>query len=193
MLHRLGKLKYRVALVVVLLLLAFFAIRAFDAYKGLMEKMLYGHADMHSVRGWMNVDRVSKLYDADPACICGQFNMTLASCSRKSVWELNDGGPRRRPPDDRQLFELMSPVFEKIAMCMYEKPPPDDWMRFTYIPVLYGVDGGCVCTGLDLSAQDCGWMRVLDLIDKRRPEEAGTVKDEVWSVVRGCRGTSGGQ
>jgi hypothetical protein len=192
MLRRLGKAKYRIALVVVLAILAFFLLRAFDNYRALVESALYGKADIHSIRGWMNVDRVSRLYNADPACICGQYNLSMPVCSMKSMWELEGGGRRRLPPDDRGLFLMMNPVFERITLCMYDKPKPDDWMRISFISRLYSVEQDCVCGRMGLSKEDCGSMLVIDLIRQRGPGQDATVKDEIWGAVQECPKAAGG-
>jgi hypothetical protein len=188
------KWKYRVAVVAVALLLAFFAGRALDAYKALMEKAVYGKADIHSIRGWMNVDRLSRIYNADPACICGQFNLSLQDCQRKSMWELNDGGGRRLPPSDGKFVERMTPVYEKVTFCMFEKPKPEDWMRVDYASRLYSADAGCICKKMGIPDEDCLKTSVGDIVRQRGPaQEPGRVKEEFWNIVGECGRAKGGQ
>jgi hypothetical protein len=191
---RLLKWGYRLALVVIILLLAFFLRRAFGDYKGLMEKMLYGEADITSLRGWMNVERVSRLYNADPACICGQYNLSLQECSKRTLFDLDGGGRRRMPPDPRQRADMMAAVYERVTTCMARKPMPQGWMSMDYASRLYSADMGCVCGKMGVSADECPKATVMGLVKRQGPEgDVRGVEDMLWRALGECADTPGAQ
>ena len=187
-----SKIKYRVVLVVLLILLVFFSVRALDSYRALGEKIVTGHSNVESLRGWMSLSYVAKLYDADPACLCQKFNIEPAECERTKLYELTPPpSPQAAQNLQRRVKIERTPIFEKVVSCQYEIPPPQEWMSMTYVSELYQAHPSCVCGQLQIDTTQCESMTVKDVfkVKKQSPKET---RRQLDAAVKGCSTLVGG-
>ncbi|MFC2162134.1 hypothetical protein ACFLRF_00500 [Candidatus Altiarchaeota archaeon] len=156
------KTKYRIALGVTIVLLIFFAYRAMDSYRALIEQVLYGRADVRSLRGWMSMEYISRMYGADQDCICSEFDLKPDECLKMKIWETRPNEEKGASIGERVLDER-NELFEKVTVCQDKKPLPQDWMSMGFLSRLHGLDLDCVCDALGASIDDCSATLVHDV------------------------------
>ncbi|MFH1721244.1 MAG: hypothetical protein ABH950_01420 [Candidatus Altiarchaeota archaeon] len=166
----------RILLVVLIILLGFFVIRAFYSYKGLIEKSVTGYVHADSVRGWMTVGYVSQLYDIEEECICRQLNYSEDQCRTTRVGETF--GDRRIP-----IEEAKKELTLTVLGCRAEQKGEriiEPWMDVALASRVFNADPKCVCENLKISSKQCLQTELVDLI----PEEELKGGNETLNKIR---------
>lgn len=100
-------------------LLAFFGLRALLAYRALMERAVYGEATVASLRGWMSVPYAASLIEADTACVCMALEVPVTTCDATKV---RDVITARGITDRRAFVTYLGNAFDRCRTA--PAPPP---------------------------------------------------------------------
>lgn len=174
---------YRLLLVLAVVLLLFFSYKLYDSYKALVEKSVYGTSDVTSLRGWMNIKYISRLYDADLGCLCQNFNISMQDCAETQLWETRPDINKSIPRYERRLLTDPSKLFEKVVVCQENPPGPRDWMDLELVAKIYSADLNCMCKKLQV-AGDCADKRLRDL--EKEQGKNGQFKERIDDAIHSC-------
>ncbi len=174
----------RILLVVFVLLLAFFLSRALHSYPGLIEKHVTGHAKVDSVRGWMTVRYISRLYDVSEDCLCAELGIT-GDCGKTragSVFRENN------VPFEQAREQLRLAVF-RCRRESGEGPVIGPWMEVDLAAKIYNADPTCVCEAFNLPPGQCMGKKLGVLARGRGPHDLNASMQELHDVIVDCAQT----
>lgn len=171
----------RILLIVFILLLGFFLSRAFFSYQALIEKQVTGHAKVDSVRGWMTVRYIGRLYDVSEDCLCAELGIT-GDCGKTpagSVFRENN------VPFEQASEQLRLAVFR----CRRESgdgPIIGPWMEVDLAADIYNADPKCVCDAFHLPPGQCVGKKLGELVRGERPHDLNASMAEIQEVIAAC-------